>query len=287
VNRVDAHQHYWRLERGDYAWLTPLQGSLYRDFEPEHLLGQLADCEVSRTVLVQAAAIEAETRFLIDLARRHSTIAAVVGWVDFEARDVRDRIRALVQEGGGKLKGLRPMVQDISDPQWLRRSSLDVAFDAMLENDLTFDALVTPVHLNVLHRRLQKHPSLKAVLDHAGKPDIVGGAFEAWAVQIEQLARTTSAYCKLSGLLTQAVPGATAADLDAFVAHIFACFGGSRVMWGSDWPVVTLRASYREWLDIAVELVCRHAPGYEEAVFSTNAARFYGLEAAHHTAPQK
>ena len=278
MTRVDAHQHYWNLQRGDYAWLTAEEVTLYRDFTPEDLSGQLADCAVGATVLVQAAATEAETRFLFGLARDHASIAGVVGWVDFAANDVEDRVRSLVREGGGKLKGLRPMIQDIDDPLWLEDASLDTAFRALLEHDLAFDALVTPRHLPVLERRLQRHPTLRAVLDHAGKPDIAGGAFEPWARRIERLARGTSLHCKLSGLLTQASPSAGAAELDAFVACIFRCFGAERVMWGSDWPVVTLRAPYREWLEMALALVNRHAPGHEEAVFAGNAIRFYRLD---------
>jgi L-fucono-1,5-lactonase len=280
VRRVDAHQHYWSLQRGDYAWLTPREGMLYRDFTPADLSHQLTDSAVHATVLVQAAATEAETRFLFDLARRHASIAGVVGWVDFSAVDVAERIRSLVREGEGRLKGLRPMVQDVSDPQWLEGSALDAAFDALIEHDLAFDALVTPRHLSVLQRRLQRHPMLRAVLDHAGKPDIAGKGFEPWARQIEQLARSTSVHCKLSGLLTQASVNAGAAELDAFAAWIFRCFGVDRVMWGSDWPVVTLRAPYREWLAMALALVNRHAPGQDEAVFAGNAIRFYQLDLA-------
>jgi len=281
--RVDAHQHYWSLQRGDYAWLKPGDAMLYRDFGPEDLANQLADCGVNATVLVQAAATEAETRFLFTLANRHSSIAGVVGWVDFVANDVASRIRRLVREGNGKLRGFRPMVQDIADPQWLEHSSLDAAFATILEHDLAFDALVTPRHLPVLERRLQRHPTLRAVLDHAGKPDIAAAAFEPWARQIEQLARTTSAYCKLSGLLTQAEPGAGAAELDAFVAHIFKCFGVNRVMWGSDWPVVTLRVPYQNWFQMALALVDRHAPGHGEAVFAGNSIRFYRLDLGDYT----
>jgi L-fuconolactonase len=160
----------------------------------------------------------------------------------------------------------------------LDRSSLDAAFGAILEHDLAFDALVTPSHLPVLERRLRRHPTLRAVLDHAGKPDIAGGAFDSWAHQIERLAGATSIYCKLSGLLTQADPGAGIAELDAFVARIFQCFGADRIMWGSDWPVVTTRAPYREWLDTALALVKRHAPGREQDVFAENAVRFYRLD---------
>jgi L-fuconolactonase len=277
VNRIDAHQHYWSLQRGDYAWLTPADGVLYRDFTPAQLSGDLAACSIRATVLVQAAATEAETRFLFDLARQNASIAGVIGWVDFERADVADRIALLVQEGGGKLKGLRPMIQDIDDPYWLDRSSLDAAFDALLAHDLAFDALVTPAHLEVLTRRLQRHPALRAVLDHAGKPDIAGGSVERWSSRIEQLARATSAHCKLSGLLTQADMDADAGALDAVVERTFACFGAERIMWGSDWPVLILRTSYRRWLDMAMELVQRHAPGQEQAVFGANAMRFYRL----------
>ena len=284
--RIDAHQHYWSVQRGDYGWLTPADAVLYRDFTPDDLSEQLADCSVSATVLVQAAATEDETRYLLALARQHASIAGVIGWVDFEASDVAHRVRRLVQEGAGALKGLRPMIQDIADPHWLDRSTLHAAFEALIENDLTFDALVSPKHLEPLARRLHQHPGLRAVLDHAGKPDIAGGALQPWASQLESLARSSTIHCKLSGLLTQASAGAGGAELDGFVARIFDCFGAERVMWGSDWPVLLLRDSYRRWLEVALELVHRHAPGQEEAVFATNAARFYRLELPGRRAPQ-
>jgi L-fuconolactonase len=276
--RIDAHQHYWSLQRGDYGWLTAAQGALYRDYTPEELRGQLEDCAVTATVLVQAAPTEAETRYLFALARETASVAGVVGWVDFEARDVAQRIRALIEEGDGRLKALRPMIHDIADPRWLARDSLDAAFEALIASDLAFDALLRPQHLPLLEQRLAHHPRLRAVLDHAGKPDIARGAFEPWASEIERLARNTSAYCKLSGLLTEAAPGAGAAQLDRYVEHLFACFGAQRIIWGSDWPVLTVRASYRQWLELALELVQRHAPGQEDAIFANNAAHFYALD---------
>jgi L-fuconolactonase len=278
VISVDAHQHFWRLARGDYGWLTPAQGALFRDFEPADLTVDLAACRVGATVLVQAAPTEAETRFLLELAARHASIAGVVGWVDFEADGIRNHMLALVQQGAGKLKGFRPMVQDLVDPGWLRRPQLDAAFETLVEQDLSFDALVRPRHLDALLERLRKHPRLRAVLDHAGKPDLASGTFEPWAAQIQQLARSTSVHCKLSGLLNEAASGAGVAELDACVAHIFACFGSARVMWGSDWPVVTARTSYPDWFAMARELVRRHAPGSEQAVFAGNAIGFYRLD---------
>jgi L-fuconolactonase len=278
---TDAHQHYWRLDRGDYDWLTPQLSPLYRDFEPVDLAVQLNSCGIGATVLVQAAATEAETRHLIALAKQHDSIAGIVGWVDFARVDVGGRIVRLTQEGGGVIKGFRPMIQDIADPLWLDRAALDAAFDELVAADLSFDALVTPRHLEPLRRRLLKHPGLRAVLDHAGKPDITGGvdspAFDTWALQLELLARETPICCKLSGLLTEATAGADTAALDPYVAHIFACFGPGRVLWGSDWPVLTLRARYEQWFEMARALVRRHAPGAEQAVFATNAQRFYRL----------
>jgi L-fuconolactonase len=276
--RIDAHQHYWTLRRGDYAWLTPSKVGLYRDFTPDDLSPALVECAVRSTVLVQAAPTEGESRFLLDLARRHPSIAGVVGWTDFEANDVAERINRLVRDGEGMLKGLRPMVQDISDPDWLDRDALDGAFEAMIANDLVFDALVTPRHLGALGRCLRRHPRLRAVIDHAGKPDIANAEVEPWAGLLEQLAHSTEVHCKLSGLLTQAKPGAGVAELDAFGARVFSCFGADRVMWGSDWPVMTLQTTYQEWLQMSLELVRRYAPGGEEAVFGANAIRFYDLD---------
>jgi L-fuconolactonase len=274
---VDAHQHFWDPIRNDYGWLTPSNVQLYRRFGPEHLFPLLSEAGAACTVLVQAAASEDETKYLFSIAARHKFVAAVVGWVDFEADDVDQRIAALVALSGGKLKGLRPMIQDIADDSWLAHRKLDPAFGAMIEHGLTFDALIMPCHLSLLRDRLRMHPNLKAVLDHAGKPDIAGGDYDEWAADIERLARDTSVCCKLSGLLTQAAPRAGAPGLSDYVAHIFRCFGSERVMWGSDWPVLTTSATYGAWLEIARTLVDLYAAGSEQAVFRENAVRFYGL----------
>lgn len=275
---VDAHQHFWRLSRGDYAWLTPALHALYRDFEPADLAPLLAENHVGATVLVQAAATEEETRFLLELAREHTFIKGVVGWADFETPDAARRIASLAEVGAGKLKGLRPMIQDIADPEWVMRSDLDAAFTAMIDHDLAFDALVNPRHFSALLARLQRYPQLRVVIDHAGKPAIAQGGFEAWAQPLERLARETRAYCKLSGMLTEAAPGASADELAPYVEHVFTCFGPERVFWGSDWPVLDLTSNYGAWFDMARGLAARYAPGFEANVFGTNAAAFYRLD---------
>jgi L-fuconolactonase len=282
---VDAHQHFWDPTRDDYGWLTPSNVHLYRRFGPEDLSPLLAEAGTACTVLVQAAANEEETKRLFGIAAGHRFVGGVVGWVDFEADDVDQRIAALVALSGGRLKGLRPMIQDIADVSWLAKRKLDPAFRALTRHGLTFDALVAPRHLGVLRDRLLLHPNLRAVLDHGGKPDIAGDDYASWAADIERLARDTNVYCKLSGLLTQAAPGAGVAAVGDFAAHIFRCFGAERVMWGSDWPVLTMSASYSDWLEIARTLVGHYAAGSEQAVFCETAVRFYNLNEPEQSQP--
>ncbi len=277
MSRVDAHLHCWRLARGDYGWLTPALGALYRDFEPADIVATLAAHDVTMAVLVQAAPSENETRHLFALASGDPRLAGVVGWCDFATPDAAARIAALVRDGAGLLKGLRPMVQDLADPRWLASPTLDAAFDALLAHDLAFDALVRPLHYPALLARLRRHPRLRVVVDHAGKPDIAGHGFDAWADGIAELAAQPGVHAKLSGLLTEAAPGADSDALAPYVAHLFACFGPRRLIWGSDWPVLTTRSDYAGWLAMAQALVARHAAGDRDAVFAGNAIAFYRL----------
>ncbi len=182
---IDAHQHFWDLSRVDYDWLTPDQSILYCNSLPADLAPTLLDQGVRATVLVQAAPSEAETRYLFQLAQAHPFIAGIVGWVDFQLAGAHGRISALITDGRGTLKGLRPMIQDIPDPHWLSQPALDEAFEAMIRHGLVFDALVRPGQIAELRARLMRHPELRAVLDHAGKPNIANGSFNAWAEDLE------------------------------------------------------------------------------------------------------
>ncbi len=282
---IDAHLHCWQLRRGDYGWLEQAPAALQRDFLPADFRDVRLRAGIDACILVQAAPTEAETRFLFELARADAGIAGVVGWVDFEADDVSARIAALVRDGEGLLVGLRPMAQDIADPQWLAKRSLDAAFEALQQHDLAFDALVLPAQLPALAERLARQPSLRAVLDHAGKPDIGGGSFRDWATQIDRLAEHTTLCCKFSGLLTQL--GAPMPDdaMDDHVGHLFSRFDATRLLWGSDWPVVTLRCDYAHWLALAKAQVRMLAPGSEDQIFGCNARRFYRLDRILHTHP--
>jgi L-fuconolactonase len=275
---VDAHQHYWQPARGDYGWLAQAPALLQQAFLPEHLRAQRESAGVQYSVLVQAAPTEEETRYLFELAREDASVAGVVGWVDMEAGDVGARIDALIRDGNGLLCGLRPMAQDLADPDWLARPSLDRAFDCILDCGLAFDALVDMRQFPALLRRLRRHPQLNVVLDHAGKPAIGDGRFDQWTSWIDELAQHASLHCKLSGLLTLLGEPVHEDAIEPYVADLFSHFGAERLMWGSDWPVLTTHANYAHWLQVAMHLTERYAPGVQADVFAANAVRFYALD---------
>jgi L-fuconolactonase len=274
LERIDAHQHFWRRDRGDYTWLTPDLQPIYRDYLPADLAPRLARARIAKTVLVQAAATVAETRFMIQLAAEAPFVAGVVGWADFEAADAPDIIAELARDG--ILVGLRPMIQDIPDTEWMLRESLEPAFEAMIDHGLVFDALVKPPHLPALLELAGRYPELTMVLDHGAKPPIASGDVSAWKRDVAELARSTTMVCKLSGLVTEA-GSSSPAMLEECVNHLLACFGPSRLMWGSDWPVCELVCSYEDWHATSHQLL-RHLDDAERSlIFSGTARAIYGI----------
>ena len=276
--RVDAHQHFWTVARGDYFWLTPELQSLYRDFGPDDLAPRLRAAGIDATVLVQAAQTVAETRFMLDIAETTNWVAGIVGWVDFESPSAPDDLAEFAARG--KLVGVRPMIQDIPDDDWVLRPDLDPAFLAVEENGLVFDALVFPRHLKNLLQRLEQHPNLRVVVDHCAKPQIGDRQFEPWASDIAAVARETAAFCKASGLVTEAAKDWRVEDLQPYFDHVLEHFGPDRLIWGSDWPVCTLAASYDGWLSAAERLASGLSAAERDALFGGNAVRLYRLDAA-------
>ncbi|HEV7256677.1 MAG TPA: amidohydrolase family protein [Bosea sp. (in: a-proteobacteria)] len=276
--RIDAHQHFWQIARGDYGWLTPALGPIHRDFGPADLAPLLARHGIESTILVQAAPTEAETRFLLGIAAKTRFVAGVVGWADFNAPDIARRIAALAVDP--LLVALRPMVQDIEDENWLARPELAPAFEAMIARGLVFDALLKPEHIPAALSMLARHPTLPVVIDHAAKPDLskpdlVPGDLSAWREGIAALAAHPNTLCKLSGLVTEAASDWTIETLRPVVEHLLATFGPERLIFGSDWPVVTLRAEYSRWHDTATALLAGCSAAERDAIFGGNAARLY------------
>lgn len=270
---IDAHHHFWTVARGDYGWLTPATGVLYRDYGPHDLAPHLARHGIIATVLVQAAQTEAETQFLLDVAKRTAFVAGVVGWVDFTAGNAAATIAEYAQNP--LLLGLRPMVQDLPDDDWLLRPDLRPAMDAMVTHGLVFDALVYPRHLPRLAAFLDRYPDLPVVLDHAAKPMIRDAILDPWRADIAAIAARKRTFCKVSGLVTEAAENWTVEDLTPYVDHLLEVFGPQRLMWGSDWPVLEQAGGYAAWRETAETLFASLAPEDAAAVFGGNAARFY------------
>ncbi|WP_240672073.1 amidohydrolase family protein [Tropicibacter alexandrii] len=275
VEIVDAHQHFWHPARGDYGWMPANDPVLSRPYGPTDLAPALSAAGVSQTVLVQAAPSLHETEYLLGIADATPHVAAVVGWIDFEDRGQLAALQRLARHP--KLKAIRPMIQDIPDDDWMLRDDVQWAFEALIDLDLRFDALGFPRHISRFQTLLTRHPSLRCVIDHCLKPQIRDGAFDDWAEGLRALART-GAFCKLSGLVTEAGPGWTLDELRPYVSHVLDIFGPQRVMWGSDWPVLRLRAEYQDWLDAAQTLTAHLDATDRARVFGGTARAFYGLE---------
>lgn len=267
--KIDAHQHFWKLVRGDYSWLTSDLTSLYRDFEPKDLKPLLVAAGVDGTIAVQAADTEAETEYLLSLADTHDWILGVVGWTDLEAPDAPAKIEQMAQHP--KLVGFRPMIQNIEDDAWMLNANLRPALAAMVVHNLTFDALVMPHHLGHLLRFLERYPTLRVVIDHCAKPKIRDGHFDTWAENMTQIAKTSQSFCKLSGLTTEASPEWRTKDLSPYITKVLREFTPARVVYGSDWPVLNLASSYDAWLTIVQDAVGNHG----QDIFETTVHRAY------------
>lgn len=276
MEQIDAHHHFWDPARGDYGWMSPDDAVLSRPYGPGDLAPHLARTGVSRTVLVQAAPTVAETEYLLKIADAAPHVAGVVGWVDFTAPDVGAVMDRLNRHP--KLIGLRPMIQDIPDPEWMLRRDVARAFDALEERGLRFDLLGFPQHLAPGLKLLEQRPDMAVVLDHCMKPRIgVAEAFAPWAEGMTRIAQNTGACCKLSGLVTEAPGAVSAEDLRPYAEHVIDTFGAERVMWGSDWPVARLRCEYADWHAMARELTSGLDAAAQGMIFGGNARRFYGL----------
>lgn len=274
--KIDAHFHSWQVARGDYGWLTPAMGVIYRDVAVADWQVEAAAQGIAGGVLVQAAPTEAETLYLLELAGANPSVLGVVGWVDLVAPDAPQRIRAL--SAHPRLKGLRPMLQDIADPDWILQPAIQPGLEVMAELGLVFDALVKPIHLPRLMSVVRRHPGLRVVIDHAAKPEVARGAWQPWADQMAALAQQPGVSCKLSGLLTEAGPQATGASVQPWAAHVLKLFGPERVLWGSDWPVLELAAPYASWHQSCEDWVVRWPDEHRAALFGRNAQRIYRLE---------
>jgi L-fuconolactonase len=273
--RIDTHQHFWRYEPVDYAWIDDVLAPLRRDFLPEDSAPEMAALGFDACIAVQARQTAGETAWLLHLADTHSTIAGVVGWVDLQADDARERVRRAAEHP--KLLGLRHVVQDEPD-DFLSRPAFLRGIECLAEFDLTYDVLIYERQMPAALEFVRRFPGQRFVLDHVGKPDIRRGHFDDWARHLKQLAGCANVTCKLSGLATEADWRTwTPAALRPYVETAAEYFSPERVLIGSDWPVCTVAGTYASTMAVVMDVVATWPAAARDGVLGGNAERLWNL----------
>lgn len=283
--RIDAHHHVWDLMARDQAWLdgdemVPIR----RSFGIDELVPLAATSGIDETIVVQTVPVVAETEELLDLATAAPLVRGVVGYVDIAAPGVGDALdELLARPSANALVGLRSPAQDEPDPAWLTRPTVLDGLREIAARGLVYDLLIRTHQLGAAIEATATVPECRFVLDHLAKPDIARGGWEPWArglAALGALGALENVTAKLSGLVTEASWDRwSAADLAPYVDHALTTFGPDRLMFGSDWPVCTLAASYEHVVATAEELVGGLATHEQAAIFGGNAAAVYGRRA--------
>ena len=264
---IDSHQHFWQVGRFDYPWMS---GDLCRDYLPADLAPILKQSQITQTVLVQASNSIAESDWLLELADTNDFIAGVVGWVDLT------NLNELSTHP--KFKGVRHLVESEPNDDWLIQPSVLSGLQKLSAHGLSYDLLVHTRHLKHIPLVAETCPDLKLVIDHLAKPAIASNEIKEWSRAFKPLARYPNIYCKLSGLVTEANWNSWRVDdLRPYVDCALEFFGPDRMMFGSDYPVCLLAATYDRVLDSFFEILKYLSDTDREKIFSTNAAKFYRL----------
>jgi L-fuconolactonase len=276
MNVIDAHQHFWQPGRFDYPWMRRAVPVLYRDYLPATLRPILAQNHISATVLVQASNSLAESQWLLKLAQRNSFIAGVVGWVDLKSDAVEQQLCELI--ANPKFKGVRHLVESEPQDDWLVQPDVIRGLRVLAKHSVAYDMLVHTRHLTHVRTIAEECPGLRLVIDHMAKPPIAQQSISEWAAQLKSVAEFPHIHCKLSGLVTEADHNSwTITDLRPFVDCALELFGPHRLMFGSDYPVCLLAASYDRVLESFQELLKGVDEEDRARVFGQNAREFYRL----------
>lgn len=275
---IDAHQHFWHYSPQEYGWIDDSMSDLQRDFLPKDLEKELIADEIDGSICVQARQSLQETRWLLELAQQHSFIKGVVGWVDLRSENIDEQLREFADDP--KFVGVRHVVQDEPDDLFLLREDFMRGIAKLHRYDLTYDILIFPKHLPTALEFVEKFPEQRFVLDHIAKPFIKTGVLEPWQPHMEQLAAFPNVYCKISGMVTEADwQHWTPAEFYPYLDVIFESFGPNRLLFGSDWPVCTVAASYANVVDILSSYLEERSisPAEAQNIWGTTAIKFYNL----------
>jgi len=279
--RIDAHHHLWDLSRRPQPWMDgPWADPIARTVTTADLLPHLDAHGIGATVVVQASSSYDETRELLALAGASDRIAGVVGWADLTDPELPAVLAALAAgPGGDRLVGLRHQVQDEPDPDWLGRPDVRRGLADAADAGLVYDLLVTPRELPAAIAAVRELPGARFVLDHAAKPPIASGERDPWTGLLTRLAALPNVDCKLSGLVTEADWETWKPEqVLPYARHVLDAFGPERVLFGSDWPVCELAATYADVVALADQATAGLTEAERTLVFGTNAARVYALD---------
>jgi L-fuconolactonase len=277
MSRIDAHHHVWDLSVREQPWMVgPELEPIRRNFSVDELVPIASAAGVTQTVLVQTVGLPDETPEFLAIAAGNDLVAGVVGWVDLTAADVEDALTGLLERPDGQwLKGIRHQVHDEPDPRWLCRPEVRRGLAVVGEAGLVYDLLTKTPHLPAALETAQALPEVSFVVDHISKP-VVGGDLEPWASGIRALAALPNVTCKLSGMVTEASwTDWKVSDLKPYADVVLDAFGPDRVMFGSDWPVCLLAASYAEVVQAAEDLTAELTDADRDQIFGETARRVY------------
>jgi L-fuconolactonase len=274
--KLDAHQHFWRFEPQEYAWIDKSMGTLRRDFLPPALQPILASAGISGTVAVQARQTVEETRWLLALSAQYNFIRGVVGWVPLLASNVGEILADLSSHI--RLRGVRHVLHDEADPFYMLQEDFQRGIRELKRYGLAYDLLIFERHLPQTIRFVDAHPDQVFIVDHLAKPRVKAHELSPWRENIRELARRPNVYCKISGLITEADQQRwKPEDLEPYLQTVLAAFGPKRLLFGSDWPVCLLAGQYQQWVTVVEHLVSRLSPTEQEWVWSCTAQLAYRL----------
>ena len=272
---IDAHQHFWQYHPVQHSWINDDMAVIRKNFSPADLQPVLQQNGVAGCVAVQADQTEAETDFLLQLAQKNDFIKGVVGWVDLRAANLRQKLEHYAQFR--PVKGFRHILQG-EEPAFMLQPDFIKGIGLLAKFNFTYDILIYPQHLQAAAALVQQFPDQPFVIDHIAKPFIKDGVIDGWKKDITAIAQYPNVHCKLSGMVTEAdMRNWKPSDFTPYLDVVTEAFGINRIMYGSDWPVCLVAASYKDMMDIVKNYFSSFTAGEQQAVFRTNATAFYHL----------
>lgn len=273
---IDAHHHLWHYSEPDYPWISRQMTGLRHDFLVPDLEAEIRGAGVEGTVVVQARQTLQETEWLLGLAEQHAPLLGVVGWVPLIDPDVGSTISRFVSSS--KLKAVRHVLHDEPDDFYMLREDFNRGISLLRNFGLAYDILIFERHLPQTLEFVDRHPGQVFIVDHIAKPKIKEGATAPWGSNIAELARRENVYCKVSGMATEADWDRwTPEQLRPYFDTVLAAFGPGRLMFGSDWPVLTLAATYRRWVDTFLSFISELSAAEQRDICQQTAIRAYNL----------